>query len=88
MLAFEDNVIQNTPQDASNLNDRNLKTGIYYATGSAIGMPMATAGFLLVLKRDNTNITQIFFRYRDCQIWERHYNTVSSTGWKAWKQLH
>lgn len=72
----------------SDLNDRNIKTGIYYVTASIKNMPMETAGFLIVLKRDNTNITQFLIRYRDCQLWERQYNTVSSTGWKAWEQLH
>lgn len=73
----------------SDCNDRSLKTGFYYCDGRSVHTPYdGSAGFLLVMKQDDTNITQIYFRYRDNQIWERHYNTVSSTSWKAWVQLH
>lgn len=64
--------------------DEATETGFYYLGGSATNVPSASAWFLVAMKQSTTNITQVAFRYRDNEMWIRHYNTVNSTGWKDW----
>lgn len=79
--------INNTLTTVSNCNDTTLKTGFYYLTGSATNVPFSSAWFLQVMKQSDTNITQILYRYRDNEIYERHYNTIEGTSWKDWKPV-
>lgn len=71
----------------SDCNNTSLSTGTYYCIGSALNTPSESAWFLQVLKQSDTNITQIAYRYRDNEIYERHYNTVGETGWKSWTPI-
>ena len=65
-------------------NDTRLRTGFFRCNSSTLNTPLESAWILQNLKISDTAITQILYRYRDNEIYERHYNTVNTTGWKDW----
>lgn len=71
----------------TDLNDKTIPTGFYYATSSTKNAPYASGWFVQIYKRDEKNITQILYRYRDNIVFIRQYNTVNSEGWKDWETL-
>ena len=81
--------IKNKLEILSDLNKTDLVTGLFYADGNTANAPHPSAWFILHMNREGAEtITQIAYRYRDNEIYERQYNTISGTGWKAWEQLH
>ena len=82
--------IKHLPEIAD-CNDTNLETGFYYCTGSTNNTPHNSAWFLEVKRKEFNDgdlvITQTAYRYRDNEMWIRHYNSLEPAGWKDWSPL-
>lgn len=81
------NYINNNLTTIVDCNDTTLSSGFYYAGSSTLNIPTASAWFLQVMKKADNNIIQVAYRYRDNEIYTRHYNIVEPIGWKEWVQL-
>lgn len=82
--------IKHLPEIAD-CNDTNLETGFYYCTGNTNNTPHNSAWFLEVKRKEFDDgdlvITQTAYRYRDNEMWIRHYNSLEPAGWKEWSPL-
>lgn len=79
--------VVNLQDDFNNLN--NLNTGIYYATSlpEANDYDSNTSGWLIVLKRENSDITKhIFYPYNNSNGLTRLYNS-SNDKWYDWEKI-
>ena len=83
-LIFEEEAIRNSLSLLTDCNDTSLATGIYRCDGDTLNTPFSSSWTLVVLKIGSTSITQVLRRYRDNEMYIRHYNTVTETSWKDW----
>lgn len=62
-----------------------IETGGWYTNADTTNLPInASGGYLDVKKHADGNLTQIWTRYRNNQIFIRHCNPVEPSGWKNW----
>ena len=83
-LIFESEAIRNSLTLLTDCNDTSLPSGFYRCNAETLNVPFASSWTLEVLKIGSTAITQVLKRYRDNEIYIRHYNTVTETSWKDW----
>ncbi len=83
-LIFESEAIRNSLTLLTDCNDTSLATGIYRCNGDTLNTPFSSSWTLVVLKIASTSITHVIRRYRDNEMYIRHYNTVTETSWKDW----
>ena len=80
----------------TDVNDLELKTGFYDTNAATTNIPVnGSTGLLQVLRPNNgLNVTQIWYRYRDNQVYVRHYNAINTpsdgsaieTGIRKWTE--
>ena len=64
------------------------ETGGYYTNSDTANLPVSgSAGYLNVMYRNDDNITQVWTRYRDNQVFMRQKNTIEPSGWKEWSAI-
>lgn len=64
------------------------ETGGYYTNANTTNLPInGSGGFLNVMYRSDDNITQVWTRYRDNQVFMRQFNSIEPSGWKEWVEI-
>lgn len=68
--------------DFNNATDR----GYYYGNSNTANAP-GSSGWLLQVIDNSTNqyVTQIAYRFRNNEVWVRHYNRIDSEATESWK---